>query len=344
MLFSRRAFVAVSTLLLIPCLLVAAGFIRLPRTESQDVAAVRAVTPPPTPRFEVVVLGRAQDGGLPHLGCERSCCVNARKSGRLETPACLGVRDLQTNRLLLLEATPRIEHQVGLLHGIAGATDRPRRPVDGILLTHAHIGHYAGLIQLGREVASTKATPVWATPRFCEYLRTNGPWSQLVELDQIALHEIAPGTTDGAIAPTSFEPLPGLRVDAFTVPHRDEFSDTVAYKLHGPSKTVLFCPDVDRWDAHEGLLEKLLEDVDVAYVDATFYDGRELPGRNILEVPHPPMIRTMELLEAMGRKTPGRVRFIHLNHTNPALNDLDLQDEIRGRGFPVAEVGERVGI
>ena len=297
-----------------------------------------------SPRFEVIVLGRAQDGGLPHLGCTRSCCINARKTGRLETPACLGVRDLETGRLLLLEATPRIEHQVGLLHELTGSSGKPRKPVDGILLTHAHIGHYAGLIQLGREVASTKATPVWATPRLCDFLRTNGPWSQLVELNQIELNEIAPGTTDGVTTPQPFEPLPGLRVEAFRVPHRDEFSDTVAYKLHGPSKTVLFCPDVDRWDAHDGLLEKLLEGVDVAYVDATFYDGRELPGRNILEVPHPPMIRTMELLKAVGRETPGRVRFIHLNHTNPALNDQDLQDTIRARGFPVAEVGERLAI
>ena len=122
------------------------------------------------------------------------------------------------------------------------------------------------------------------------------------------------------------------------------FRSTVAYKVRGPAKTVLFCPDVDRWDAHEGLLERLLDGVDVAYVDATFYDGRELPGRNILEVPHPPMVRTMELLEDVGRKTPGRIRFIHLNHTNPALTDPELQARIRTRGFPVAEVGERVGL
>ena len=308
--------------------------------------------PPPDPSaptearsgLETIVLGRAQDGGLPHLGCERGCCVKARRAGRVETPACLAVHDRSTGGLLLLEATPAIESQVGRLHELTGTTGRGRSPVDGILLTHAHIGHYAGLIQLGREVASTPGTPVWCTPRFSEYLRTNGPWSQLVELGQIDLREIVPGSTDGATAPVAFEPLPGLKVEAFLVPHRDEFSDTVAYKVRGPAKTVLFCPDVDRWDAHEGLLERLLDGVDVAYVDATFYDGRELPGRNILEVPHPPMVRTMELLEDVGRKTPGRIRFIHLNHTNPALTDPELQTRIKTRGFPVAEVGERVGL
>lgn len=294
--------------------------------------------------FEVIVLGRAQDGGLPHLGCERGCCVEARRSGRVETPACLGIRDLQSGKLLLVEATPAIEKQVGLLHEFTKTTDRGRSPVDGILLTHAHIGHYAGLIQLGREVASTPATPVWSTPRLAGFLRTNGPWSQLVDLKQIDLREIAPGSTDGTVKAVEFQPLPGLVVEAIRVPHRDEFSDTVAYKFKGPNGTVLFCPDVDRWEAHEGLLDALLEGVDVAYLDATFYDGRELPGRNILEIPHPPMVRTMELLETEGVETPGRIRFIHLNHTNPALNRDDLQAEIRDRGFPVAEVGERVVI
>ena len=338
---SRLSFLFLVPFVMATTLLLLLGLVSI---DSEDDPAAKAASTIDEPRFEVIVLGRAQDGGLPHLGCERGCCVMARRTGRLETPACLGVRDLETGALIMLEASPAIETQVALLHELTGTKDRGRRPVDGILLTHAHIGHYAGLIQLGREVASTKAVPVWSTPRFAGFLRDNGPWSQLVELGQIELEEISPGTTDGSIAPVAFEPLPGLRVEAFLVPHRDEFSDTVAYKLHGPGKTVLFCPDVDRWDAHEGLLESLLEGVDVAYVDATFYDGRELPGRNILEVPHPPMIRTMELLQEMGRESPGRVRFIHLNHTNPALNDQDLQDEIRSKGFPVAEVGERTRI
>ncbi len=303
--------------------------------------------PPPgieLPRFQTIVLGRAQDGGLPHLGCVRACCEEARRTGRLETPACLGVHDRETGRVLLIEATPAIEFQTALLHRLSGVEAAPREPVSGVLLTHAHIGHYAGLIQLGREVASTRRTPVWTTPRFAAFLRGNGPWSQLVELEQIELREIQPGSSVGDRDPVAFEPIPGLQVEAFLVPHRDEFSDTVAYKLRGPNATVLFCPDVDRWDAHQGLLERLLEGVDVAYVDATFYDGRELPGRNILEVPHPPMVRTMELLEAVGRATPGRIRFIHLNHTNPALNDADLQRAIKERGFAVADVGERVGL
>lgn len=39
---------------------------------------------------------------------------------------------------------------------------RRKRPLDlaGILLTHAHTGHYAGLLQLGKEGADLKGVPV----------------------------------------------------------------------------------------------------------------------------------------------------------------------------------------
>jgi pyrroloquinoline quinone biosynthesis protein B len=290
-------------------------------------------------RFELVVLGRAQDGGLPHVGCNRPCCVEARAAGRVETPACLGVIDHQEGRLMLIEATPAIDAQLARLQELAGETDRGRTPVDAVLLTHAHIGHYLGLAHFGREVASTKGTPVHLSPRFAEYLRGNGPWSQLIELEQIELRPFEPGST--------FEPLPGLEVEALPVPHRDEFSDTMAYKIHGPKRTVLFVPDIDRWDSETvgpEFIETLFDGVDVAYVDATFYDGRELPGRNLRLIPHPPIIDSMERFADRVEGRPGAIRFIHLNHTNPALWDPSIVEKIEAKGFMVAKTGERIGL
>lgn len=283
-------------------------------------------------RYELCVLGIAQDGGLPHLGCTKACCVEARASGRVLYPACLGIVDHETGRLALVEATPAVEAQVALLHGLGGGAQRERRPVDAILITHAHIGHYTGLIHFGREVASTKSVPTWVTERMAHYLTTNGPWSQLVKLEQIEPRVIAPGI--------EFEPLPGLKVTPVAVPHRDEFSDTVAFKLRGSHRTVLFVPDVDR--ISDSLMHELLDGVDVAYIDATFYDGRELPGRDLSEIPHPPMVKTMERLAYRAQEQPGSIRFIHLNHTNPALHDGTIQSQIRRRGFAVAQRGEKL--
>ncbi len=291
-------------------------------------------------RFHCYVLGRAQDGGLPHLGCEKTCCMNARSSGLKELPACLGIHDTKTGKLLLIEATPAIESQVALLHKLSGEQERGRHPFDALLLTHAHIGHYAGLIQLGREVASTKAIPTFVTKRMANFLSNNAPWSQLVSLNQIDL-QVFP-ETDRISA--SFSPIDGLDVEAIKVPHRDEFSDTVAFKLHGPDKTVLFVPDIDRWEGHEKLLETLLQDVNVAYIDATFYDGRELPGRDMTKIPHPMMVDTMKRLATFASENPGTIRFIHLNHTNPAFNDKEIQRNLRNLGFKIAQQGERIGL
>ncbi len=288
----------------------------------------------PVSRYEVFVLGIAQDGGLPHVGCTKPCCVTARATGRRETPASLGIHDRATGKLLLVEATPGIESQLALLHRLAEVGPRPQQaPVDGVLITHAHIGHYLGLAHFGREVASTDGLPVYGTERFASFLRQHGPWSQLCALDQIEPVVLPMGA--------EHEVLDGLFVEAVAVPHRDEFSDTVAFRIRGPQRRVLFVPDVDRWDAAPGLLDRLLDGVDVAWLDATFYDGREVPGRDLAEIPHPPMVDTMARLAEEARARPGRLRFIHLNHSNPALSDAGIRAEVEARGFAIASAGDR---
>ncbi len=286
--------------------------------------------------LELVVLGIAQDGGVPQLGCNQACCEAARRSGLRLGPASLGVIDHATGGLLLIEATPAVEEQVALLHRTAGVDDRGRRPIDALLLTHAHIGHYLGLAHFGREAAASRGLPVHTAPRMAAFLRGQAPWRQLVELGQIEVVEHGPGAT--------FAPLPDLAVTAIPVPHRDEYSETVAFRLRGPRRTVLFVPDVDRWDARPGLLDELLAGVDVAYLDGTFFDGSELPDRNLAEIRHPFVTDTMARLAALARARPGAIRFLHLNHSNPLLREPALRARLLAEGFRVAEVGERLDL
>ena len=295
-----------------------------------------AAAPAPVADVELFVLGTAQDGGLPHFGCEQPCCTNARETGRVLFPTALGVVDRRGNapRLLLVEATPRIEEQVALLHELAAVHGRGRQPVDAVLTTHAHLGHYLGLAWFGREVAGSKQVPVHCSPRFGSFLRGHAPWKQLVALQQIDVREFALGEP--------FAPWPGLSVQAIAVPHRDEFSDTVAFVLKGPRQSVLFVPDIDAWEKAPGLLERLLDGVDVAYLDGTFFDGRELPDRDIAEIPHPLMVRTMERLAEVAQRQPRRIRFLHCNHSNPVLHDAAMRAMVESRGFAIAEPGERV--
>src|SRR5829696_9704291 len=223
----------------------------------------------------VVVLGTAQDGGMPQTSCEHAACAAARKDPKLaRRVASLAV--VAGGRTFLVDATPDLPAQIQEVHAFRpfpqGRVDRA--PVDGVLLTHAHIGHYLGLAHFGFESLNTKDIPVYVTPRMAEYLRTSGPWSQLVKLGNIALREIRPGA--------AFQLEEGLTVTPIQVPHRDEYSDTMAFVIRGGSKALLYVPDTDSWKAWARPLPEVLEaeKIDFALLDATFYSPDELPDRD----------------------------------------------------------------
>jgi pyrroloquinoline quinone biosynthesis protein B len=282
---------------------------------------------PASPAVRAVVLGTAQDGGVPHIGCTQPLCVRARRdpSKRVRV-ACLGLIDDRAGERFLIDATPDLPSQLDSLNQGRRVADR-RRPVDGILLTHAHVGHYAGLMYLGREALGARAVPVYATPRMASFLRSNGPWSQLVSLGQVELREVEPGRETAL--------TPSLAVTPLRVPHRDELSDTVAYVVRGPGRMVLYVPDIDKWEKWERRLEDEVAKVDIALLDGTFFSADELPGRSPAEVPHPTVGETMARLGALS----SRVAFIHLNHTNRLLWDTAAQRALRRRGFSIAEDG-----
>jgi len=282
----------------------------------------------PAPPVRAVVLGMAQDGGVPHIGCRQERCEAARRDpSRRERVASLGLVD--GDRRFLIDATPDLPSQVALLD--------PGRPasrpiVDGILLTHAHIGHYTGLMYLGREALGAQGVPVWATPRMARFLRENGPWSQLVALGNIAVKEMEPGRE---IALTE-----RLRVTPLLVPHRDELSDTVGFRVQGPSRSLLYIPDIDMWERWERGLPEEVAGVDWALLDGTFEDPAELPGRSRAEIPHPLVGETVARLGPPPRRA--QVLFIHLNHTNRLLRDEAAVRSLGAKGFAVARDGQEL--
>lgn len=283
-----------------------------------------------TPRVRAVVLGIAQDGGVPHIGCDQTLCLRARRdaSRRLRV-ASLGLIDEAAGKSFLIDATPDLPSQIAALGRQVPPGDR-RRPVDGILLTHAHIGHYTGLMYLGREALGAAGTPVYATPRMARFLRENGPWSQLVALGNIEIREMEPGR--------EFSLSQSLWATPLTVPHRDEFSDTVGFRIRGPSRRLLYVPDIDKWQRWELKVEEQVAGVDLALLDGTFFEAGELPGRNLAEIPHPLVEETVSRLALF----PGRVLFTHLNHTNRLLWDPRALSRLARKGFRPARDGEEL--
>ena len=286
--------------------------------------------PGPVASVRAVVLGIAQDAGVPHIGCRQERCEVARRDpSRRERVACLGLVDEKEGRRFLIDATPDIASQIESLPSV-----RPgARPiVDGILLTHAHIGHYTGLMYLGREALGASGVTVWATPRMARFLRENGPWSQLVSLGNVVLEEMAPGR--------EFALTPSLRVTPLLVPHRDELSDTVAFRVRGPSRALLYVPDIDKWERWDGRLAEEAAGADWALLDGTFEDAAEVPGRPLGEIPHPRVGETVARLAGAGRRA--RVLFVHLNHTNRLLWDAAAVRALEAKGFAVARDGQEL--
>lgn len=258
-------------------------------------------------RWELQVLGVAQDAGIPHLNCQQGVCAAIRAGKRrAEKISSLGLVDRSSGRAYLFDATPDFVSQV---HALTGG-----RPPDGIFLSHAHIGHYTGLMYLGRESIGARAVPVFATDRMLQYLSTNGPWGQLV-----ALRNIEPRPLDYD-RPVMLEG--DVRVTAFRVPHRDEYSDTVGYRIDGPRRSAIFIPDIDRWEKWDRSIRAIADSVDIALLDGTFASPSEV-NRNIEEIPHPMMPRTRELLRGVRAK----LWFIHLNHTNAEIDAADVVHE-----------------
>ena len=278
--------------------------------------------------YTLKILGVVQDGGMPHLGNNKTCCENIKKDKYVTS---LMLMNNENNESFLFDASPDINKQLNFMG------DRIKKDLKGIFLTHAHIGHYTGLMYFGKEALNSKLVNVYAMPRMKKFLEENGPWSQLVSLQNISIIELS---NESKISIDS-----NVIVQPVEVPHRAEFSETVGYKIYGPNKTALFIPDIDKWYMWEKSIVDEIKQVDYAIIDATFYDSEEVNYRDISEIPHPFVTESMDLFDSIDIKEKNKIYFIHLNHTNPLINkDSDQYKLVRSKGYNVAEEGMKLNL
>lgn len=300
------------------------------------VASVCACQQAPTnkPRTEGVqltVLGNVQDAGSPQINCFKDCCKNLHVRPDFQRMvSSLGLVDATHQKKYLLDATPDLSRQWYYLQQEGFPS---RRPLDGIFLTHAHTGHYTGLMQLGKEAMNAERVPVFAMPRMLQFLKNNGPWSQLVTNENILLQPI--------FADSSVSLSPQLTITPLLVPHRDEYSETVGYHIIGPEKSALFIPDIDKWHKWNKLIVDEIQKVDYAFLDATFYDAEEINNRDISQIPHPFVIESLQLFSKLPGAEKDKIWFIHFNHTNPLLKAGSVESKkVLDAGFHIAQFGD----
>jgi pyrroloquinoline quinone biosynthesis protein B len=281
--------------------------------------------------ISLVVLGNLQDGGSPHIGCNKKCCLSLfEKPDPERMVVSLGITDNTEERYWLFDASPDISRQLQNLSVSAGS--ETISGLGGVFLSHAHIGHYSGLMYLGREALGAKEIPVYAMPRMQKFLSENGPWSQLVSSKNIVLKELRAGQRTQLSEQLFITPL--------LVPHRDEFSETAGFLIQGPNKKALYIPDIDKWNKWDKDIKEEIKKVDYAFIDGTFFSADEINNRDISEIPHPFVSESLELFRDLQAKEKRKIFFIHFNHSNPLLDpNSAASKKIESDGMGVARKG-----
>ena len=279
----------------------------------------------------IYILGNTQDAGLPHIGCQHPFCEDSFDVYEEHYTTSIAVVNSDLKKYILFEATPDITFQLNNLK--KNIFDEFLLP-ESIYITHAHIGHYTGLMYFGREALGAKDLIVKVLPRMSNFLQNNGPWSQLVDINNIKIKELNFGL--------STNELINIIVTPVQVPHRDEYSETAGYIIKGKNKKALFIPDIDKWEKWDRDLSKLVKEFDFLLIDATFYDSKEI-NRDISEIPHPLVTETIDLLSGLNIENRNKVYFIHMNHTNMMLDpDSKLSKLVISKGFNIARLGQKL--
>ena len=271
---------------------------------------------------QIVFLGNLQDAGAPQFNCDKSCCIIERPN---EFVASIGV--YSGEEAFLFDATPDFTHQASFLQ------KQSKTKLSGIFLTHAHMGHYTGLMHIGREASNEQSIPVYAMPRMADFLETNGPWDQLVQLNNIEVKRLS-----------GPENLKTIFVTPIQVPHRDEYSETVGYLIEGANKTAFYLPDIDKWNVWEQSIIELIELIDYAIIDGTFLAEGELE-RPMSEIPHPFISETIALLDSLPKAEKNKVWFTHFNHTNPVRDkNHPTRLKLEKEGYHFAEFAQEISL
>ncbi|MBK9961218.1 MAG: MBL fold metallo-hydrolase [Saprospiraceae bacterium] len=280
----------------------------------------------------LIILGTTQDAGSPQSGCKKDCCKYLYlHPDPTRKVVSLGLVDPLNEKKYLFEATPDFASQLWNLesHDMHSKTNVP----DGIFISHAHIGHYTGLMYLGKESMNSKNVLVYAMPRMSQFLQRNGPWDPLIKQGNIMLQTMQ--------NKENIELKKGLNIQPILVPHRDEYSETVGFTIYGPNKKALFIPDIDKWQKWETDIKKLIVQMDYVFIDGTFYDAAEINHRNIDEIPHPFIVETMKLFSDLSAMDKAKVHFIHFNHTNPVLNNNSKEaKQVLKNGYKIAQFNQ----
>lgn len=278
-------------------------------------------------RNYVKVLGTIQDGGFPQIDCNKACCLNQWLSPKKKFVSSIAVVDESEKKQWIIDASPEIKFQTKLLKEKTNIKD-----IEGVFLTHAHIGHYTGLMYYGNEAAGSRDLRVYAMPKMKKFLENNGPWNHLLKKRNIKLIKLSKNKTINISA--------NLKIKPFLVPHREDYSETVGFEIATSEKKLIYIPDIDNWEKWNISITELIKNIDFALVDGTFFSEREIE-RDISLIPHPLVKDSLKLFSNLKATERNKIIFTHFNHTNPLIDESSKEHrEVLSKGFRMAKEGD----
>ena len=279
-----------------------------------------------------MTLGSAQDGGYPHIGCRKECCKSAWiDASKRRFVASFSIIDTSTNCCWIIDASPDLKYQLNMISEYLGINSIPE--IKGIFLTHAHTGHYSGLLDLGKETLNLFNVPIYVMPRMFDFIESNKAFDFLIKSNNIYLEMIDEEKRINLVKETSISP--------FLVPHRNEMSETVGYKIESNQKSIIYLPDIDSWEQWDEDINDVVKKNDYLLIDGTFYTKDEILDRDISSIPHPSIIESLNKFSGLNIKNRNKIFFTHLNHTNIVIKEKDpLTLSLLNQGYNIAADGD----
>ena len=302
------------------------------------------------------ILGSAAGGGFPQWNCNcRNCRLlrggTFRGKPRLQTQVALSP---DRNSWFLLNASPDLRLQIERTPCLYPQSGGRHSPISGVLVTGADIDQIAGLLSL-RELHRLS---LYSTPSIRRILEEdNTVFGMLKRIPhQLSWHEITPGEhfplldpsgTNSGIGCTVFSLA--SRYPAYVLPQRasslkpDEAQLGVLVESPSGGK-LAYLPAVR--DISPPLVERLSL-VDLVLFDGTFWSDDELiqiqaSGASAGEMGHIPVSGENGSLRKLAALRCPRKVFIHVNNTNPMLDESSPQYRaVREAGWEVAEDGNQ---
>jgi pyrroloquinoline quinone biosynthesis protein B len=303
--------------------------------------------------MKVRVLGSGAGGGFPQWNCNCHNCHRIRHNtmnGKARSQSSIAVSTDNKN-WLLINTSPDIRSQLEAFPAIQPKEGIRDTGIKAILLIDSQIDHTTGLLML-RE---GKPLEIYCTEMVKQDLSTGFPLFTMLKDYCTVNHHAVP--VDGS----SFT-IPAIEDLRFYTqalkskappysPHRHDphEGDNIGLIIEQIStgKKVFYSPGLGEIEPH---VMTAMQEVDCLLVDGTFWTDDEMCTQNIShkkarEIGHLPQSGPGGMIEVLNSVAKARKILIHINNTNPILDDDSEQRKILdAAGIEVAYDGLEIDL